>query len=125
MGVLVPEKKQYKLFREDGKRLDGRAVDELRSFKCEIGVLNNANGSAYVEHGGNKIYAGVYGPREVHPRHLARPDRGILRVYYRMATFLFMNEQALHQIEELMKYQRLFLKHSPQHYFWNYILTHK
>ena len=37
--------------------------------------------------GGNKIIAGVYGPRDVHPRHLAKLDRGILRIYYRMATF--------------------------------------
>lgn len=87
MPILVPEDNPLQLFRDDGKRLDGRAVDELRPFKCKIGVLENADGSSYVEHGGNKIYAGVFGPREVHPRHLARPDRGILRVYYRMATF--------------------------------------
>ncbi len=72
---------------DDGKRLDGRAVDEIRAFDCEAGVLHNAQGSALVKHGGNKIYAAVYGPREVHPRHLARTDRGILRIFYRMATF--------------------------------------
>jgi exosome complex component RRP41 len=87
MPLLIPEELPAKLFREDGKRLDGREVDQLRHFACKIGVLNNANGSAYVEMGGNKIFAGVYGPREVHPRHMARSDRGILRVYYRMATF--------------------------------------
>lgn len=87
MTVLIPEVNPEQLFREDGKRLDGRDVDELRPFTCKIGVLENANGSSYVEHGGNKIFAGVYGPRDVHPRHLAKPDRGILRVYYRMATF--------------------------------------
>jgi len=88
MTVLIPEKKPKKLILDDGKtRLDGRALDEMRPFKCEIGVLPNTDGSAYVEHGGNKIYAGVYGPREVHPKHLGLPDRGILRVYYRMATF--------------------------------------
>lgn len=74
-------------FRPDGRRLDGRAVDELRPFECEVGVIKNAQGSALVRHGGNQIYAVVYGPREVHPRHLAKPDRGILRVYYRMCTF--------------------------------------
>jgi exosome complex component RRP41 len=87
MTILIPEEYPKKLIDKDGKRIDGRALDELRPFKCEIGVLANAHGSAYVEHGKNKIYAGVYGPREVHPRHLARPDRGILRVYYRMSTF--------------------------------------
>ena len=87
MPVLIEEKKIYQLIREDGKRLDGRALDELRPFSCKIGVLHNADGSAYVEHGGNKIYAGVYGPREVHPRHLSNPDKGILQVVYRMATY--------------------------------------
>ena len=87
MTVLIPEEYPKTLIDKNDKRLDGRALDELRPFKCKIGVLNNAHGSAYVEHGNNKIYAGVYGPREVHPRHLARPDRGILRVHYRMSTY--------------------------------------
>jgi exosome complex component RRP41 len=87
MPVLIPEENPEQLFRKDGKRLDGREVDELRPFSCKIGVLENAEGSAYVEMGGNKIIAGVYGPRDVHPRHLAKLDRGILRIYYRMATF--------------------------------------
>ena len=87
MTILIPEEYPKILIDKDGKRVDGRALDELRPFSCKIGVLANAHGSAYVEHGKNKIYAGVYGPREVHPRHLARPDRGILRVHYRMSTF--------------------------------------
>ena len=87
MPVLVPEPHDPVCFRKDGKRLDGRDVDEPRPFSCEVGVIKNAQGSAVVRHGGNLIYAAVYGPREVHPRHLAKPDRGILRVYYRMATF--------------------------------------
>jgi exosome complex component RRP41 len=87
MPILIPEPHDPVLFRADGKRLDGRAVDELRPFSCKVGVLKNAQGSAFVQHGGNKIYAAVYGPREVHPRHMARSDKGILRVYYRMSTF--------------------------------------
>ena len=87
MPVLVPEDNPEQLFRKDGLRLDGRKNDELRPFSCKIGVLENAEGSSYVEMGGNKIIAGVYGPRDVHPRHLAKLDRGILRIYYRMATF--------------------------------------
>ena len=74
-------------FTEDGGRLDGRKVDDLRSFSCKVGVIKNAQGSAEVRHGGNQIIAAVYGPREVHPRHMAKPDKGILRVYYRMCTF--------------------------------------
>ncbi len=87
MPVLIQEPHDPVCFTKDGKRLDGRAVDEPRSFSCEVGVIKNAQGSALVQHGGNLIYAAVYGPREVHPRHLAKSDRGILRVFYRMATF--------------------------------------
>jgi exosome complex component RRP41 len=82
MKVGEPEK-----FIIDGKRLDGRAPDELRPVKIEAGVLKRADGSAYLEWGGNKVMAACYGPREVHPRHLARADRAILRCTYSMAPF--------------------------------------
>ncbi len=87
MPLIIKDEYPEKLLREDGKRLDGRDKHELRPIKMEVGILENADGSAYVEWGNNKIYAAVYGPREVHPHHLAKPDRGILRVFYRMATF--------------------------------------
>ena len=87
MPLIIKDEYPEKLFREDGKRLDGRDMNELRPIKMEVGVLENADGSAYIEWGNNKIYAAVYGPREVHPHHLAKPDRGILRVFYQMATF--------------------------------------
>ncbi len=72
---------------KDKKRLDGRALDELRPIKMEIGVLNRADGSAYVEWGDNKVIAACYGPREVHPRHMSEPDKAIVRVRYNMAPF--------------------------------------
>jgi exosome complex component RRP41 len=53
----------------------------------KAGVLKNANGSAYIEFGENKILAGVFGPRDVHPKHLANTDRGILRCRYHMQPF--------------------------------------
>jgi len=87
MVLLIKDEYPDKLFREDGKRLDGRDKKELRPIKMEVGVLKNADGSAYLEWGNNKIFAAVYGPREVHPHHLAKPDRGVLRVFYRMATY--------------------------------------
>ena len=87
MPLVIKDEYPEKLFRKDGKRLDGRDLDELRPIKMEVGIIDNADGSAYIEWGNNKIYAAVYGPREVHPKHLAKPDRGILRVFYRMATF--------------------------------------
>ena len=54
---------------KDGVRLDGRKADELREVKIVAGVLDNANGSCYLEWGNNKVYAGVCGPMECHPRH--------------------------------------------------------
>jgi exosome complex component RRP41 len=87
MPLVIKDEYPEKLFREDGKRLDGRDKLELRPIKMEVGVLNNADGSAYLEWGNNKIFAAVYGPREVHPHHLSKPDRGILRVFYRMTTY--------------------------------------
>jgi len=83
----MSEKSVEKLIDEKGLRVDGRKPDELRPVKIEVGVLSNADGSAYIEHGKNKILAAVYGPKEVHPRHLALPDRAILRCRYHMAPF--------------------------------------
>ncbi|MCK9152062.1 exosome complex exonuclease Rrp41 [Methanobacterium alcaliphilum] len=68
-------------------RDDGRSFDELRSLKIEAGVLERADGSAYLEFGGNKILVAVYGPRESHIRRLQRPDRANIRCRYNMAPF--------------------------------------
>jgi exosome complex component RRP41 len=53
----------------------------------EVGILDKANGSAYIEHGKNKILAAVYGPREAHPKHIALADRAVVRCRYHMAPF--------------------------------------
>jgi exosome complex component RRP41 len=79
--------KPKKLLNKKGLRLDGRKIDELRPVKIEIGILPNADGSAYIEHGKNKILAGAFGPREMHPKHLQRPDKMVLRCRYHMAPF--------------------------------------
>lgn len=79
--------KPEKLIDKKGLRLDGRKPDELRPVKLEVGVISSADGSAYVEHGKNKILAAVYGPREVHPKHLALQDRAVLKCRYHMAPF--------------------------------------
>ena len=75
------------LIDERGLRVDGRKPDELRPLKIEVGVLANANGSAYIEQGKSKLLVAVYGPRELHPKHLALPDRALLRCRYHMAPF--------------------------------------
>jgi len=79
--------KTEKLIDKKGLRLDGRKPDELRPIKIEVGVLSNADGSAYIEQGKNKILAAVYGPKELHPKHMALPDRMVLRCRYHMAPF--------------------------------------
>ena len=68
-------------------RADGRTYDELRPIKIEAGVLKRADGSAYLEVGGNKILASVYGPRESYIRRLLKPNTGVIRVRYNMAPF--------------------------------------
>jgi len=79
--------KTEKLIDKKGIRSDGRKADELRPIKLQVGVLGNADGSAYIEHGKNKILAAAFGPREMHPKHLALPDRMVLRCRYHMAPF--------------------------------------
>ncbi len=79
--------KHEKLIDKKGIRLDGRKADELRPLKLQVGVIPNADGSAYIEHGKNKILVGVFGPREVHPKHLSRADRMVLKCRYHMAPF--------------------------------------
>jgi exosome complex component RRP41 len=79
--------KPEKLIDKKGLRLDGRKSNDLRPVKIEVGILPNADGSAYIEQGKNKILAAVYGPREVHPKHLALQDKTLLRCRYHMAPF--------------------------------------
>jgi exosome complex component RRP41 len=75
------------LIDENGRRTDGRTADELREIKITVGVVKNADGSAFIEFGKNKIVVAVYGPREVHPKHMALPDRCVLRCRYHMSPF--------------------------------------
>lgn len=79
--------KPEKFIDENGLRLDGRKIDQIRDIKIEIGILNRADGSCYLEFGNNKIMAAVYGPREVHPRHQQKATKAIVRYKYNMASF--------------------------------------
>ncbi len=79
--------KEVKLIDANGVRLDGRKYNELRPIRIEAGVLKRADGSAYIEWGGNKVLAAVYGPREAHPRHIQDPARALVQCRYNMAPF--------------------------------------
>lgn len=85
--INMTNKKPEKLIDKKGIRLDGRKLDEVRPVKMEVGVLPNADGSAYLEQGKNKILVGVYGPKEAHPRHIAKQDRAVIQCRYHMAPF--------------------------------------
>jgi exosome complex component RRP41 len=80
-------KSDIKLINSEGKRLDGRGPEDLRKIKIESGVLHRADGSCYLEWGGNKVFAAVYGPREAVPRHCQNPLRAIVQARYTMAAF--------------------------------------
>lgn len=84
---MNPEKRPEALINAEGLRFDGRRPDEMRPVQMEVGVLKTADGSASIRQGKTYILAAVYGPRELHPRHLTLNDRAFLRCVYRMATF--------------------------------------
>ena len=69
------------------KRLDGRKVDELRPIEAKVGVVDNADGSAYFKIGDTIAYAAVYGPKDLYPRFLQNPEKGLLRCNYNMMPF--------------------------------------
>ncbi len=69
------------------KRANGRKQDELRPIEAKVGILKNANGSAMFRMGNTVAVAGIFGPREVHPKHKEEAERAILRTEYRMSAF--------------------------------------
>lgn len=78
----------------DGKRLDGRGPEDLRNLRIEVGVIPEADGSSYIEWGGNKIVCGVYGPRECIPRHGASPYHALVKCRYMMSPFASLEEHS-------------------------------
>ena len=69
------------------KRSDGRKFNEPRKMRVELGVVPRANGSALFSFGDTIAIAAVYGPKTLHPQHLQKPDKGIMRVVYDMMSF--------------------------------------
>ncbi|KFB50062.1 AGAP011906-PA-like protein [Anopheles sinensis] len=52
-------------FGKDGKRKDGRGLQESRKYFVKVGVVSSAKGSAYVELGNTKAIVSVFDPREI------------------------------------------------------------
>jgi len=69
------------------KRFDGRSFDECRPITAKVGVIKRADGSAYFKIGDTIAYAAVYGPRDLYPKFLQNPTRGVLRCRYNMMPF--------------------------------------
>lgn len=69
------------------KREDGRKFDESRKIEAKAGVIKRADGSAYFKIGDTIAYAAVYGPKELYPRFMQNPEKGILRCHYNMMPF--------------------------------------
>ncbi len=75
------------------KRKDNRKFDETRQIEAKVGVIKRADGSAYFRIGNTIAYAAVYGPRNLFPRFLQNPTRGILRCNYNMMPFSSRGER--------------------------------
>jgi len=69
------------------KREDGRAFDETRPITAKAGVIKKADGSAFFKIGNTAAYAALYGPRELNPKHMQDPKKGVLRCNYNMMPF--------------------------------------
>lgn len=69
------------------KRFDGRRPDEMRPIVAKAGVIKRADGSAMFQIGNTIAYAAVYGPRDLFPRFMQDPQRGVLRCRYNMMPF--------------------------------------
>lgn len=75
------------------KRLNNRKFDETRKIEAKVGVIHRADGSAFFRFGETVAYAAVYGPRNLHPKFLQDPSKGILRCNYNMMPFSASGER--------------------------------
>lgn len=69
------------------KRIDKRKWDEMRPITAKVGIIDRADGSAMFKIGHTQAIAAVYGPRDLHPKFLQNPEKGILRCHYNMMPF--------------------------------------
>lgn len=69
------------------ERLNGRGFNETREIEAKVGIIKRANGSAFFKIGNTWAYSAVYGPRNLYPKFLQDPRKGILRCNYNMLPF--------------------------------------
>jgi exosome complex component RRP41 len=75
------------------KRIDGRKFDETRPMQAKAGVIKRAAGSGWFKIGNTEAYAAVHGPREMFPKFLQNPEKGVLRCNYNMMPFSSAGER--------------------------------
>ncbi len=77
---LVPKIKRDTILSllEEGKRIDGRKLDEIRPVKIHIGYVEKADGSALVELGDTVVLAGI--KVELGTPYSDTPEQGVLMV---------------------------------------------
>lgn len=64
-----------------------RKLDEPREMEAKVGIIKRADGSAMFKIGNTIAMAAVYGPRNLYPKFMQNPEKGILRVNYNMFSF--------------------------------------
>jgi exosome complex component RRP41 len=69
------------------KRNDGRKFEDMREMEAKVGVVKSADGSAKFRIGNTIAVAVVRGPRDLYPKFMQNPQKGILRCNYNMMSF--------------------------------------
>ncbi|KAL0479989.1 exosome complex protein MTR3 [Acrasis kona] len=81
---LQQSDKPSKFIGDDGKRIDGRSLDEFRSVFMRTGMVKQAKGSAYIELNNTKVICSAYGPRQTNNEF---SDKGMLNCDFKIASF--------------------------------------
>lgn len=72
----------------EGLRVDGRRVKEMRQLRCQLGTVENADGSATFEVGNTKLVASVFGPHEpTQARKNTASQEALVRCQFASAPF--------------------------------------
>ncbi len=75
--ILPLVKKQHLInLAREGRREDGRGLDEYRPIEIEVNIVDKAEGSAFVSLGGTKILAGI--KTDVGEPYPDTPDDGVM-----------------------------------------------
>lgn len=112
------------LLSETGVRIDGRKSNELRKINCQLGVFEQADGSAYLEMGHTNVLAAVFGPHEI-SRHGTKirganlHDKAYVNCQYSQATFSTIERKR----KPKMDVRSLELTNNIREIFDNVILT--